>query len=177
MLLAKMLAESPDDPDAEAARTALVEDDFSHMDDYLTQRVRPADNGFYALISLMDLCDREGIEYAIVDNARFREHPEATLRTLCDRLDVDFDPIMTRWTDLEAVLPRVAMNDLALGEDYQWYYAATLGSHAGIQAETGNLLEVSRVPAQLRGTGDGHLTIDEAVTWYLLLLNRPETLT
>ena len=176
IMLAKMLAETPDDPEAAAAGAALESDDFSELGNYLTQRVRPADNGFYAFVSLMDMCNRESIEFVIVDNTRFRERPDATLRTLCHRLGTDFDPNMTRWTDLEAVLPRVAMTDLALGEEYQWYYADTLGSQEGIQTEIHELIDPSRVPEQLRGTSDAHLTIDEAVTWYQLLLNRPETL-
>ena len=32
------------------------------------------------------------------------------------------------------------------------------------------------VPDELRGVSDQYLTIDEAVTWYQLLLARPETL-
>jgi hypothetical protein len=175
-MLAKAIAEQPEAPDAEALQVALDEDDFSGLGDYLTERVRPSDNGFYAFMSLIDMCVQEGIEFVIIDNTRFRDHPEPTLRDLCGRLGIDFDPAMTTWTSLEPVLPRVVMSDLALGDEYQWYYAGTLGSVRGIEPETHKLVDPGRFPEALRGVSDQHLTIDEAVTWHQLLLSRPETL-
>lgn len=160
----------------ETARRALAEDDFSGLGSYLTESVRPADNGFYAFIAMLGMCVRESIDFVIVDNTRFRAQPEATLRELCSRLRVEFEPDMTEWTNLQAVLPRVVMSDLALGDEYQWYYAQTLASDRGIQPESRPLLSPTRFPEPLRGLSDQYLTIDEAVTWHQLLLMRPETL-
>jgi hypothetical protein len=175
-MLAKALSEDPERGGMETAREALDNDDFSGLGRYLTEQVRPADNGFFAFMSLLGMCVREGIDFVIVDNTRFREHPEPTLRDLCERLGIDFDLAMTEWTDLQPVLPRVVMSDLALGDEHQWYYSGTLGSSRGIRPETHNLLDAARFPSDLRGVSDQHLTIDEAVTWYHLLLSRPETL-
>ena len=83
---------------------------------------------------------------------------------------------MTNWTSLEPVLPRVVMSDLALGDEYEWYYSGTLGSSRGIRPETHIPVDPERFPPELRGVSDQHLTIHEAVTWYELLLSRPETL-
>ncbi len=175
-MVAKDLAEQPEDAETSDLRVALADDDFSGLGRYLTTRVRPADNGFFAFVSLLDMCLREGIDFVIVDNTRFRDHPEPTLRELCARLHIDFDPAMTEWTGLGSVLPRVVMSDLARGDEYQWYYAGTLGSDNGIRPETHMPLDPTRFPEDLRGVSNQHLTIDEAVTWYHLLLARPETL-
>ncbi len=83
---------------------------------------------------------------------------------------------MTGWSDLEAVRPRIAMSDLATGEEFDWYYAGTLSSSEGIEPESHTPLDRSRFPAELSGTSDQHLTVDEAELWYQLLLNRRETL-
>ena len=83
---------------------------------------------------------------------------------------------MTSWSDLGAVLPRVLMRDLASGEEYDWYYAGTLGSTRGIEPERRQLLDLAKFPSELRGETTAHLTIDDAVTSYLDLLDRPETL-
>jgi hypothetical protein len=175
-MLGKMLVEDPRGGDAEAARAALTADDFSSLGDYLTRHVRPADNGWYAFLSLLEMCNQEGIDYVLVDNTRFREDPEATLRELCVRLGVGFDTAMTEWTNLDEARSRIVMSDLALGEEYEWYYAGTLGSDRGILPETHNPIDPTRFPAELRGVSDQFLTIDEAVTWYQLLLTRPETM-
>jgi hypothetical protein len=175
-MLAQMVDESPADSEADAARRALSADDFSGLGSYLTESVRPADNGFYAFVSLLGMCIREDIDFVIVDNTRFRAHPEAAVRELCGRIDIEFDRAMTEWSDLGAVLPRVVMSDLARGEEYRWYYERTLGSDQGIRPETHALVDPARFPDELRGVSDQYLTIDEAVTWYQLLLARPETL-
>jgi len=175
-MLAKMLSEHPDDVDAVAARRALSKDDFSDIGHYLTQRVLPADNGFYAFIALLDLCLQENIDFVLIDNTRFRDHPKATLAELCDRLGFEFDDDMTTWTNLERVSHRVVMSDLALGEEYPWYYAGTLGSSHGIVAESHRPLDLDRFPAELVGSSNTLLTVEEAATWYELLLARPETL-
>lgn len=176
VMLAQLVAESPGDPDAEAARAALAADDFSGLGRFLTERVRPPDNGFYAFLSLIELCDRAGIEYVIIDNTRFRDHPEPTLRSLCEHLQIDFDFAMVDWTTLDATRSRIVMSDLALGEEYEWYYAGTIGSDRGILPETHVPVDASRFPDELRGVGGRYLTVDEAVTWYRLLLDRPETM-
>ena len=98
------------------------------------------------------------------------------MRALCRRLGVDYSPAMTEWSDLQDALPRVVMSDLALGDEYEWYYSRTLSSDTGIRPETTPPLDSASFPDVLRGTSEDHLTIDEAVTWYHLLLARPETL-
>lgn len=175
-LLAQVLDANPTGPHADDYRDALEDSDFSRLGGYLTESVRPADNGFFAFMCLLDICVREGIDFVIVDNTRFRAAPEATMRTLCERLGISYDPGIVEWADLQAVLPRVVMTDLASGDEYRWYYERTLASSDGIQPETGTVVDRSRFPAQLRGTSEDFLTIDEAVTWYQLLLARPETL-
>ena len=176
VMLDQLVAERPGNHAVPAARTALTRRDFSAMGDFLIRSVRPADNGFFSFVSLIQMCIDEGIEFAIVDNTRFRNDPERTMRGLCVRLGIEYDPAMVDWTTLEPVLDRVVMSDLALGDEYQWYYSRTLGSHRGILPETSELLDPEAFPGQLRGAGGPHLTIDEAVTWYRLLLARPEAL-
>lgn len=176
VMLAQMLADDPDDPDADVARAALDDGDFSSLGHYLTQRVRPADNGFRALMACIDMCVREEIDFVIIDNTDFRAHPEKTLRGLTHRLAIEFDPAMTEWQNLDRVRNRVVMSDLALGEEYEWYYARTLRSDRGILPETHEPVDVSRFPGELRGLGGAHLSIHEAVTWYHMLRSRPEAL-
>ena len=176
-MLAQLIDANPSDPRTGDYRHALEADDFSALGTLLTESVRPADNGFYAFMALLDLCVREGIEFVLVDNTRFREAPEATMRTLCERMDIMYTPEIVEWTDLQPVLPRVVMSDLARGEEYRWYYEGTLGSSQGIRPERSTRVERDRFPEILRGAGDDDLlTIDEAVTWYQLLLARPDTL-
>ena len=175
-MLGKMRFEQPDHPEAAAAGEALDADDFSSMGRHLSQSVRPADNGFHAFVALIDHCHSHGIEYVIVDNTRFRGHPDDSVRAMCERLGIPFDPAMTAWSDLAEVRSRVVMSDLATGEEYDWYYAGTLSSSQGIEPESHVPLDRARFPAELLGTSDELLTIDEAELWYQLLLDRPETL-
>ena len=175
-MLGKMRFEQPDHPEAASAGETLHADDFSSMGRYLSQSVRPVDNGFHAFVALIDHCHRHGIEYLIVDNTRFREHPDDSVRAMCERLGIPFDPAMTAWSDLADVRSRVVMSDLATGEEYDWYYAGTLSSSQGIEPESHIPLDRARFPAELLGTSDELLTIDEAELWYQLLLDRPETL-
>ncbi len=175
-MLAQRLDANPSDPRADEYRRAPETDDFTGLGTHLTESVRPADNGFYAFMALLDLCVREGIDFVLVDNTRFRADPEATMRTLCERMDISYSPEIVEWTDLEPVLPRVLMSDLAQGDEYRWYYETTLASSQGIQPERSTRVDRSRFPEQLLGVSDHFLTIDEAVTWYQLLLARPETL-
>ena len=175
-ILSQLIDNEPDGPIAVEARQALADNDFSSLGGFLTEAVRPADNGFFAVMSLIEMCRHEGIEFVIVDNTRFRTRPAETMCELCGRLDLEFDEAITTWTTLQPVLPRVVMSGLALGDEFPWYYERTLSSARGIEPETRPLLDGARFPAELRGMSSDVLTIDEAVTWHRLLLARPETL-
>ena len=150
-------------------------DDYREVGD-LVSTVNPPDNGYFAYMALIDHCLEAGIDFVIVDNARFRRDPEGIYRQLCDRLDITFDTAMTDWEDLSEALGRVEMSELARDEEYPWYYAGTLESANGIVRQDRPLLPVDRFPEILRGHSNGLLSIDEAVTWYQMLLARPETL-
>lgn len=175
-MLAQTLADDPATPLAGAARRAIDGDDYTGLFEYLTESVTPADNGFYAFLSLLGECIRLDIDFVIVDNTRMRENPDRTLEELCRRLGIDSDHAMSEWSDLEAVTPRIVMSELALGAEYRWYYERTLQSHRGIEPETRPLVAAENFPDRLRGVSDEYLTIEEAVTWHQLLLARPETL-
>lgn len=176
IMLREWLATDPDDPDADRFRAALADNDFSHLGDVLTTRVSQPANGWYAFLSLIELCDDEGVEYVLVDNARFRADPEGVLADLLGAWGLPFDDALTTWTDLEPVRPRIVMSPLAAGPEYDWYYARTLGSSEGIVRVDRPPVPLERFPDVLRGEPDEHLTIDQAVEWYEALLQRPEVI-
>ena len=173
-IMLKNLVET-DSPDVDRIRLALETDDFIHVGDLLAT-VKPPDNGFYAYLELLSHCLDDGIDFVIVDNARFRRDPDAVLRKLCERLDITYDRAMTTWTDLSRARGRVVMSDLALEEEYPSYYAGTFESSHGIVRKDRSPLPIDRFPDALRRPGGSLLSIEEAVTWYHMLLARPETL-
>jgi len=177
IMLREWLATDPDSSDADRCRRALDADDFSDLGDLLTARVTQPDNGWYSFISLINLCRDEGIEWVIVDNARFRDDPDGILGQLCRRWGHEYDDAMTTWQDLSEAKTRIVMSDLAAGPEYQAYYATTLSSTGGIVREDRKPLDLDHFPESLRGRSEEHLTIDEAVDWYQTLLALPETLT
>lgn len=175
IMLRMRLEQQQDDPDRERISAALRTDDFSGLGDILTD-VSPPDNGWLAMLSLIQCCLEDGLEFVVVDNGRFREDPEAMLRRLCDRLGVPFHDRLTTWSDLSEVRDRVVMGELARGEEYDHYYRRTLDSASGIQRHDRALVTVDRFPGELRGQTEHTVTIDEAVTWYHMLLARPEAI-
>jgi hypothetical protein len=176
IMLREWLATNPHDPDAGRFQRALDENDFADLGDILTTRVSQPANGWYAFLSLLHLCEEDGIEFALVDNARFRDDPDDVLAKLTGAWGLEYDDSLTSWTDLEHIRPRIVMSDLALGSEYDWYYARTLGSSDGIIRTDQPPVDLDRFPDILRGDSDEHLTIDQAVEWYETLLKRPEVL-
>jgi len=174
IMIREWLASDPNDPDATRLRTALDDNDFSDIGDLLTTRVSQPDNGCLAFQALVELCDEQGIEFMVIDNARFRADPDRVLATMCDRWGHDYDDAMTAWHTLDEAKPRVAMSDLASGAEYDWYYARTLESKGGIVRTDQPPVPLDRFPDVLRGESDVHLTIDQAVAWYEALAARPE---
>ena len=156
--------------DAAALEAAVDSEDYSALGPLLTTAVDPPDNGWVAFLSVIRLCIDAGIDFVVVDNTRMRRTPEATMRTLCDRLGITYDESMTAWQTLDSALDRVVMGEMALDREYPWYYAGTLSSDHGIVPESRQPLAVDRFPAELRGTGGDHVSIDEAMIWYQLLL-------
>ena len=176
ILMREWIYSDPNDPDADRINAALEHNDFSNIGDILTTRVSQPGNGWATFKSLVDLCAAEGIEFMIVDNARFRTDPDHVLREMCRRWDVEYDDSMTTWTNLDEARPRVTMSDLASGPEYDWYYARTLGSTGGIVRVDRPPVPIERFPDELRGESDDVLTIDRATAWYEELLVRPETI-
>lgn len=175
IMLRMRLEKNPLDTDADRIAAALESDDFSALGDILTT-VTPADNGWLATLSLIQCCLEDGIEFVVVDNARFRADPESMLAQVCERLGLPFDPHLTDWNDLSEIRERVVMGELARGEEYSHYYRRTVDSSSGIIRQDRPLVGADRFPAELRGQGDGPVTIDEAVTWYHMLIARNEAL-
>jgi hypothetical protein len=176
IMMREWLASDPNDPDAARIRAALDNDDFSEIEDLLTTRVAQPANGWFAFMSLLRLCVDDGVEFALVDNARFRADPDDVLSQLLRAWGLPYDAALTSWTDLESIRPRIVMSDLAAGPEYDWYYARTLGSSDGIVRTDRPPVPLERFPDILRGEADGHLTIDQAVAWYEQLLAMPEVL-
>lgn len=176
IMLREWVTTNPDDPDAGRFRHAIDANDFSDLGDILTSRVSQPANGWYAFLSLLNMCEEEGIEFALVDNARFREEPDDVLAKLTGAWGLEYDDALTSWTDLEHIRPRIVMSELALGSEYDWYYASTLGSKDGIVRTDQPPVPLDRFPNILRGESDEHLTIDQAVEWYEMLRQRPEVL-
>jgi hypothetical protein len=176
IMLREWLANEADSPDAPRWRAAFEANDFTEIGDILTTKVAQPDNGCYSLLSAMNLCRDEGIDFMIIDNARFRADPDGILAQMCDRWGHEYDDAMTGWDDLAEAKPRVAMSDLAAGPEYDWYYARTLESTNGIIRTDRELVPLERFPTILRGESNGHLTIDTAVEWYETLLALPQTL-
>jgi len=176
IMLREWLAADPNDPDAPRFHRALEDNGFSELGDVLTTRVSQPANGWFTFLSLLHLCVEDGIDFALVDNAQFRADPDAVLTKLATSWGIPFDPALTTWTDLEHIRPRIVMSDLALGSEYDWYYARTLGSSEGIIRTDQPPVALERFPTVLRGESSEHLTIDTAVEWYETLLQRPEVL-
>jgi hypothetical protein len=176
IMLREWLSSEPGQPDAVRIRAALDDNDFSDIGDLITTRVSQPDNGWYPFMSLIDLCDEQGLEFMIVDNARFRADPDAILAEMCSRWGEEYEDSMTTWQTLDEARPRVVMSELATGTEYDWYYARTLGSTGGIVRVDQPLVPLDRFPEVLRGDVVDHLTIDQAVAWYEELLARPEPL-
>lgn len=176
-IMLSMLLEDRPPPELEPrAQAALARSDFSELGDFLTG-VRPPDNGWYSFLSLVDACREEGLEFMVVENALFRRDPPGVIAELCAAWDVPYDDAAVKWRNLEDVIPRVVMGELARGREYEWYYARTMGSSEGIVTTDIDLLPADRFPSVLRGSGGEYLSIDEAVTWHHLLLTRQEALT
>lgn len=175
ILLRMRLESDPDRADAPAIRHALETQDFSDLGDLLTT-LTPPDNGWLALLSLIQCCIEDDIEFVIVDNSRFRRHPEAVLRQLCSRLGLTYDSHLTEWRDLSEIRDRVVMGELAQGEEYEHYYRRTIDSSAGIVADDHDPLPLEMFPPELRGHGGEHVTVEEAATWYQMLIARPEAI-
>ncbi len=174
IMLSEWLATDPEVADADRIRTALAAHDYRALGDVLTERVRQPDNGWCGFMSLIGLCVDEGLDFVIVDNERFRADPDSILRLMCERWGLTYDDAMTTWDDLSAALPRVVMSELALGPEYEWYYAQTLASTGGIVRVDRKPLDVGRFPEELRGDRTDLLTIDRAEEWYEALLGREE---
>ncbi len=176
VMLRMMRADDARQGDWDRIDAALIDNDFSNVGDLLTERVRPPDNGWFAFLTAIERCRSGGIDHVIIDNTRFREHPEAVFREVCRRWGIPFDERLTTWQTLDAVQDRVVMGEMARNAEYEWYYARTLGSQHGIIRADDDLLDPACFPAELRGESVDGLTIDEAVTWYRDLLTRPEVL-
>ena len=125
---------------------------------------------------LFEWAKEEGIDFALVDNARFREEPDEVLARLTGAWGLEYDDALTSWTDLEHIRTRIVMSELALGAEYDWYYARTLSSKDGIVRTDQPPVPLDRFPDMLRGESDELLTIDQAVEWYEMLRQRPEVL-
>ena len=66
----------------------------------LDSRIGPPtlrDTGFKRQCEVLDLLERWGQSPAVVDSRTLLQRPEATLRALCDHLEIAFDPAMLRW--------------------------------------------------------------------------------
>jgi hypothetical protein len=176
ILMREWVFSNPDDPEARRITTALDDNDFSDLGDLLTERVSQPANGWIAFKSAIEMCDAAGLEFMIVDNARFRSDPDRVLGEMCRRWGVAYEDSLTTWETLDETRPRVAMSDLAAGPEYQWYYARTLNSTGGIIRTDQPSVPLERFPDVLRGESDAHLTIDQAVAWYEELLARPEVI-
>jgi hypothetical protein len=176
IMLREWLANEADSLDATRWRAAFEANDFTEIGDILTTKVAQPDNGFYSFLSLINLCHDEGIDFVIVDNARFRADPDGILAQMCGRWGHEYDDAMTNWDDLAEAKPRVAMSELAAGPEYDWYYARTLESTNGIIRTDQEPVPLERFPTILRGESTDHLTIDTAVEWYEELLALPQTL-
>jgi len=176
IMLREWLATHPDSPDASRWHASFEANDFTEIGDILTTKVTQPDNGSYSFLSLINLCRDDGIDFVIVDNARFRADPDGILAKMCSRWGHEYDDAMTSWDDLAEAKPRVAMSELAAGPEYDWYYARTLESTNGIIRTDREPVPLDRFPAILRGKSTDHLTIDTAVEWYETLLALPETI-
>lgn len=176
ILLEMRLENDPDAPDAARMQHAIDNEDFSALGDVLTA-VTPPDNGWLAFLSLIQCCIEDGTDFVIVDNARFRADPDAVLGQICERLGLPFDPHLTDWSDLAEIRERVVMGELARGEEYEHYYRATMDSSSGIVRQDRELLPADRFPPELRGRSAEFVTIEDAATWYHMVIGRPEAIT
>jgi hypothetical protein len=174
--MGEWLDEEPDAPWADRARAAVESGDYSMVGDLVTERVVAPDNGWLAFMDMIGTCRSEGIEFLIVDNARFREDPDGVLSTLCAAWGVSFHERMTAWQGLDEVIPRIVMSDLARESEFDGYYASTLGSRRGIVRRDRQPTPLHHFPAELRGDPGDRLGIEAAVAWYRALLEQPETI-
>jgi hypothetical protein len=74
-------------------------------------------------------CDKQGVDYLLVDSTDFRNQPQATLSQMCARLGLPFSPEMIQWR----ACPEVELDNL--GGRHRHLDGAVLGS-TGIRPET-----------------------------------------
>ncbi|MCB9762424.1 MAG: hypothetical protein H6739_21685 [Alphaproteobacteria bacterium] len=99
MVLTDLKAE-PTTSEADRARIeqAIAARDHRGVADLLTEEVFPLwRTGWADLGDQLALCRAEGIDHLIVEAGRFRADPEATLRAVCARLGLPFEPQMLQW--------------------------------------------------------------------------------
>jgi len=94
------LARAESTPDAERRRIqeAVESTDYSGVDDLLDDDAFPmARTGWHDLGEQLDYCRQAGVPFTVVDGEAFRAEPEPTLRAICQRWGLAFEPAMLRW--------------------------------------------------------------------------------
>lgn len=127
--------------DADALRAALEARDFGPVGHLFDERVFPLRHaGWRDLRQHLALCRARGIPFFVVDASRFRAEPEATLRAICGRWSLDYDPRMLDWGDGDFEFG-------ALPEQRPWY--ARVVASRGVLPPTEEPLSADRLPPRL----------------------------
>lgn len=127
--------------DADALRAALEARDFGPVGHLFDERVFPLRHaGWRDLRRHLALCRARDIPLFVVDASRFRAAPEATLRAVCARWSLDYDPAMLDWSD-------GGFDFGALPEQAPWY--ARVIASRGVLPPTEAPLSPDRLPPRL----------------------------
>lgn len=144
-------------------RQAIEAKKYQDLDDLVTEDTFPLyRTGWTDLGRQLALCREEGIDHVVVDASRFRSEPEAVLRAVCDRLDLEFEPAMLRWA------PRSALPPGALERHAIWY--ARVGESTGVLPPEDVAVDEAHLPARFRA----HLP--DAIAVYSLAIASPQCL-
>lgn len=163
VLLDLIQTDSTSQADIALAQAAIDAKDYSAVDALLTEEIFPLyRTGWSDLAQQLELCRKLEIDYVIVEPSRFRSQPEETLKALCPRLGLTFEPGMLSWT------PRKELPEGALERHAIWY--ARVDASSGVQPPAEQILPLDRFPARFRP----HLR--EALATYEQALSDPRCL-
>lgn len=127
--------------DAAALKVALAERDFRPVAHLFDEAVFPLRHtGWRDLERRLALLRGRGVPFFVVDASRFRAAPEATLRAICARWSLAWDPKMIDWGD-------GGFEFGALPEQRPWY--DRLVSSTGVLPPTEDALPAERLPPRL----------------------------
>ena len=146
--------------DIEQARAAIEAQDYSEVDGLLSGDRFPINRtGWTDLAEQLELCRTLDLDHIIVETTNLRREPETTLKTLCPRLGLSYEPGMIEWDAREAP-PAGSLDRHSI-----WY--TRVDESTGVIAPVEQVLPIDRFPTRFRS----HL--NDALATYELSIADP----